>query len=177
MAVRSSEYKKEQLERFEERHKDDLSAGTYAKSIVGSLLTTLASIGAGAAAGFGAGSMMKSTSESYEVFGKTIRRPQAIWAGVGAAVGLIINGFVQGYKEWKENEAQRLATMDVNADITNAKILIPSDEELLTQNKDLKEILLKERERSGTPTTQIDTESVAMQDMIETQSQSVGVAG
>lgn len=197
MALKSTETKKVQIDRFEERHKDDLSASTYAKKTAGSFFTSLLTMGGGAAAGFGIGGLFKSktflhraqqadgfvegvTGASEVVESRVpkilekVKLSQAVGALAGAVIGSIGYGIYEGYQNWRENEAQRLATMDVNNDITQAKILIPSDKELLDQNKHLKEMLLKE-EKHTAPTTQIDADSITLNGKQETQALSASI--
>lgn len=61
--------------------------------------------------------------------------------GAGAFLGLLSSGMALGYDQWRKEESTRVAAREINNDISKMRILEPTDNELVAENKRLRQML------------------------------------
>ena len=153
--------------KFDQRHAEELGAKRYAFKQLKQWGINFGFPIIGAGAGFGIGSLFRkskpllpemtataleelpSLEQNVIKLGSKVTKAQAIVAASGAVVGVVVAGLVELYEHWRQVESARLAAAEVNEDVSNMKIRMRTDPELLRENDRLRQMLEAEEQKTA----------------------------
>ncbi len=163
----NTEQTEQERDSFQERHKDELSVGAYAKKQIYDIFVSFGSMAGGAAIGrmlapktetrlrdfvkdssFSKEGESKNVSTQYSADEKDKLFTKASYMFAGFLVGGMIGGIVQGYSRWKKGHEERLGVEEINKDISEMRPKMPTDEALIEKNTRLEEMLAEETSKT-----------------------------
>jgi hypothetical protein len=136
--------KTENQHSFEQRHRTELSVGSYLFEQLKGLVPLTTALGAG----FLWRHYYRSITNAIPKIKSYIDVQPAsenffkeLVTYSSAFIGLLSGSIPLGYQGWRKNESARLAAQEINEDISNMKIMQPTDAELIKENDALREML------------------------------------
>ena len=143
-----------------EDHADELSGGAYVKAIAISLLKSAVTLGVGAGAFFLAKkhapeSIEKLVEKASENTKFETTETKTVIGWVAAIPAAITASSLMHYDKWKEAKSKGIAVQEINEDISGAlRVHQLSDEDLLIENKRLRNMLEEKTELNDRLETQ-----------------------
>lgn len=80
-------------------------------------------------------------------------------ASVGAFIGAMAGSLPLGYDVWRKAESSRIAAREINHDISQMRMIVPSDESLIKENQRLRAML--DEKTPASPERTVSADSIA----------------